>query len=101
MDKCVGIVLAGGKSRRMGKDKSLLEFYGKTLLQRIIDEQKKLLEEVYVIGKGTENFTNAIGIFDKIENKGPFGGLYTALSEIKSDWYLISPCDKSKILPFT
>jgi len=93
MDKCVGIVLAGGKSKRMGKDKSLLDFYGKTLLQRIIDEQKKLLDEVYVIGKGTENFTDAIGIYDKIEDKGPFGGLYTAQSEIKSDWYLISPCD--------
>ena len=93
MDKYVGIVLAGGKSRRMGKDKSLLDLYGKTLLQRIIDEQKKLLNEVYVIGKGTENFNNAIGIYDKIENKGPIGGVYTALSEIKSDKYLISPCD--------
>ena len=93
MDKCVGIVLAGGKSGRMGKDKSLLDFHGKTLLQRIIDQQRMLLDNVYVIGKGTENFTDAIGINDKIENKGPIGGLYTAMSEIKSDWYLISPCD--------
>ena len=93
MDNCVGIILAGGRSRRMGKDKSLLDFHGRTLLQRIIDEHRKLLNDVYVIGKKTEYFENATGIYDKIEDKGPIGGLFTALSEIKSDWYLISPCD--------
>jgi molybdopterin-guanine dinucleotide biosynthesis protein A len=71
----------------------LLDFHGRTLLQRIIDEHRKLLNDVYVIGKGTEYFENATGIYDKIEDKGPIGGLFTALSEIKSDWYLISPCD--------
>jgi molybdopterin-guanine dinucleotide biosynthesis protein A len=93
MNNCVGIILAGGKSRRMGKDKSLLDFQGRTLLQRMIDEHRKLLDDVYVIGKGTEYFENATGIYDKIEDKGPVGGLFTALSEIKADWYLISPCD--------
>lgn len=93
MNKYIGIVLAGGKSLRMGEDKSLLDFNGQTLLQRIINEQRKILEEVYVIGKGNEYFQNAKGIYDKIEGKGPVGGLYTALSEIKADWYIISPCD--------
>ena len=93
MIDCVGIILAGGKSRRMGKDKSLLEFEGKTLLQRIIDEQNMLLNKVFVIGKGTDNFENATGIYDQVENIGPIGGLFTAMSEIKADWYLISPCD--------
>ncbi len=93
MAKYVGIILAGGKSRRMGKDKSLLDFQGRTLLQRTIDEQRKILDHVYVIGKGNEYFENATGIYDKIEDKGPIGGLYTALCEIKTDWYLISPCD--------
>ena len=93
MINCVGIILAGGKSRRMGKDKSLLEFEGKTLLQRIIDEQNMLLNKVFVIGKGTDNFENATGVYDQVENIGPIGGLFTAMSEIKADWYLISPCD--------
>lgn len=93
MIDCAGIILAGGRSKRMGKDKSLLIFEDKTLLQRMIDEQKKLIRDVYVIGKGTESFDNAEGILDKVENLGPIGGLFTAMSEIHANWYLISPCD--------
>jgi molybdopterin-guanine dinucleotide biosynthesis protein A len=93
MDNCVGIILAGGKSKRMGEDKSLLKFRGKTLLQRIIDEQNKILNNVYVIGKESKNFEDAIGVKDKIFDKGPIGGLFTAISEIRSEWYLITPCD--------
>ena len=93
MIDCAGIILAGGKSKRMGKDKSLLKFEGKTLLQRMIDEQKKIVSNVYVIGKGTENFENAEGIFDKVENIGPIWGLFTAMSEVQANLYLISPCD--------
>lgn len=88
-----GVVLAGGKSNRMGIDKSLLKFKGTTLIQRIIDEHKKLVENVFVIGKESGQFQNARGIKDNIENIGPMGGLYTALSQIKANWYLISPCD--------
>jgi molybdopterin-guanine dinucleotide biosynthesis protein A len=93
MINCVGIILAGGKNKRMRKDKSLLDFKGKTLLQRIIDEHNQILDNVYVIGKSTEHFKNATGINDKVENKGPIGGLYTAMHEINAEWYLISPCD--------
>jgi molybdenum cofactor guanylyltransferase len=93
MIDCAGIILAGGKSKRMGKDKSLLKFEDKTLLQRMIDEQKKLVTDVFVIGKETENFENAEGILDKVQNIGPIGGLFTAMSAIKANWYLISPCD--------
>ena len=93
MTDCAGVILAGGKSKRMGLDKSLLEFKGKTLIQRIIDEHNKLVENVFVIGKETGTLQNAIGVKDNIENIGPIGGLYTAMSEIKANWYLISPCD--------
>ncbi len=93
MNNIAGIILAGGNSKRFGTDKSELNFNGLSLLQRIISEHKKILEEVYVIGKEDNEIDNAIGIRDKISNIGPIGGLFTAMHNIDTNWYLLSPCD--------
>lgn len=93
MNKIVGLILAGGNSERMGRDKSKLDFGGKSLLQRIINEHRKIVDQVYVIGKNEYEVENAVGIPDSVENIGPIGGLFTGMNHIKADWYLISPCD--------
>ena len=53
-------------------------------------EIETFISDIYVIGKGTESIDNAKGILDKVENLGPIGGLFTAMSEIKANWYFIS-----------
>ena len=72
-----GIVLAGGKSTRMGSDKALLEFQGKTLLDIAI----KLLTD-----SGIKNtvISGQLGIQDKHPNKGPIGGILSCLISLKS-----------------
>jgi len=93
MSNIAGLILAGGESRRIGTDKSILKFQGVSLLQRIVDEHKKVVDSVYVIGKKDKFVENVTGIPDTVKNIGPIGGLHTGMSLIDADCYLISPCD--------
>lgn len=93
MREVVSLILAGGKSERMGIDKSKLDFKGKSLVQRIIAEHQKIINDVYVVGKTSVEIDNIFCIADEIQDIGPIAGLYTGMNSIDAEWYLISPCD--------
>src|ERR1700722_18265791 len=89
-----GFVLAGGASRRMGQDKALLPLGSRTMVERIADEVRSAAGNVTIIGP-IERYAH-LGfpvVPDKVENCGPIGGLYTALSITKADWNLVVACD--------
>jgi len=48
-DNKLGAILAGGQSKRMGKDKLFLQLNGKTLIEHSIDKVKKHLQKVIII----------------------------------------------------
>ena len=48
-DNKLGAILAGGQSKRMGKDKLFLQLNGKTLIEHTIDKVKKHLQKVIII----------------------------------------------------
>ena len=74
------IVLAGGKSSRMGENKALLTFEGEPLLARIGNCLEDLGHEVYIAGKKAEyDVFPYPQIADIYPNKGPLGGIYSAL----------------------
>lgn len=76
MNNIIGVVLAGGRSTRMGKNKATLELKGKKLLDRMItllNDAK--CEDVYVSG----DFEGYNCIVDVYKNKGPLSGIYSAL----------------------
>ncbi|WNO11528.1 molybdenum cofactor guanylyltransferase [Teredinibacter sp. KSP-S5-2] len=88
-----GLVLAGGESRRMGKDKALLTIQGKSWLEYSCDRLVQSgCEHVYV------SRNQGDGIADLIPNKGPVGGVYSVLHyicehEIELDWLTVIPVD--------
>jgi molybdopterin-guanine dinucleotide biosynthesis protein A len=89
-----GYVLAGGRSTRMGRDKALLPFGRATLLDHVAQCVHQSAGNVTVIGP-PERYA-AFGypvVADHVENSGPLGGLFTALSITPSDWNLIVACD--------
>ena len=51
--KRTAIILAGGKSSRMGEDKGLMLFEGKTMIQYIIDTIQPLVDDVIIISNQT------------------------------------------------
>ena len=87
------VVLAGGLSSRMGRDKSDLEYKGRTFLQTQIDKGKDLgIRDILVSGYHGDNCTEKI-IKDRHEKKGPLGGLEASLRECRNKRCLVLSVD--------
>ena len=100
------IILCGGKSSRMGRDKGSMIIKDKPMIKHIlstlnhqINEAVIVLNEQSRIDKYREfinpqDYAYTITFAeDKIKNKGPMPGIMTGLSYISSDYALILPCD--------
>tara|TARA_B100000315_G_C14511563_1_gene557208 strand:+ start:362 stop:964 length:603 start_codon:yes stop_codon:yes gene_type:complete len=101
LDKVTGIILAGGKSSRMGQDKAFLAMGDKTLFEVVMDKMLKFFKEVVVVVAEPslyEKYNQKILIKkDIIPESGPLGGLYTGLLfSSNRDNFLIA-CD----MPFS
>lgn len=92
--KLNAFILAGGKSSRMGVDKGLVPLAGKPMIQYIIETLESLKLPIYIISNNAEykNFGHPV-FEDLISDKGPIGGIYTALSVSDSEVNLILSCD--------
>ena len=94
------IVLAGGRSRRMGRDKALLEFEGKPLLQRVCEVASSCAERTYVVTPWGDRYAH-LSLPAQIvpeplasENpKGPLSGFAVGVRLVKSEWVLLLACD--------
>jgi len=87
-------ILAGGKSSRMGTDKGLVIVDGKPMIQHIINEIEQLNVPIYIVTNNIayEQFKLPI-IKDIIPDKGPLGGILTALSHSKTSKNVLLSCD--------
>ena len=92
-----GLVLTGGKSERMKKDKALLEYKGVPHAQYIRDVLGEFCEEVYLSAKpeqwkGTA-LENLPTINDEEKNAGPIGGILSAFAKYpEANWFVVA-CD--------
>tara|TARA_A100001015_G_scaffold166473_1_gene185041 strand:- start:1228 stop:1827 length:600 start_codon:yes stop_codon:yes gene_type:complete len=96
-----GLVLAGGESRRMGRDKALLSYSGEsTQLERIVDLLSKICQKVFVSQRKDQSFpipSKAEVVFDSIASvKGPLCGILSAMQAFPQAHWLVLACD----LPF-
>ena len=112
-DVCA-VILAGGKSSRMGRDKASLTLGHKTFLQRIAAELDACgFQEKYVSlgsgsrygmheeesGTGTGEKTEILipggwsVLRDRYRDCGPLGGIHAALSSCRAEWALFVSCD--------
>jgi len=101
-DNILGAILAGGQSKRMGKDKLFLELNNKKLIEHTIDKVKKYLKKVIIITNQDNEFfskNNLITVKDCIEGQlGPLVGILTAMKWAKENlskcsWIATFPCD--------
>ena len=97
-DQIVGAVLAGGESRRMGRDKALLSFGGKPLIERTAQLMQSIFSQVLLVaGRRREyRFLGLPVVPDRLANSGPLGGIHTALLRGASQPVFVVACD----LPF-
>ncbi|MBI5193111.1 MAG: molybdenum cofactor guanylyltransferase [Nitrospirae bacterium] len=93
-----GIILVGGKSRRMGQDKAVMSVGGKKVFRRILDVFEPLFDEILIVTDKKGKFADYgyHEVVDLIPESGPMGGIYTGLFYAKSDKVFAASCD----LPF-
>lgn len=95
-ENATAIILAGGKSTRMGgEDKSLLPVDGKPLIEHISDQLKGHFEEVLIGANDPEKyaFLNLRVIPDIEAGKGPLMGILSCLDASDSELNFITACD--------
>lgn len=89
-----GVVLAGGASRRMGRDKARLELGGRSLLQRQVDKLRALgVGDIMVSGAGCAAPPGVRVIADERPGNGPLGGLHACLRAARCDACLVVSVD--------
>ena len=86
------VVLAGGKSSRMGQDKALMKMSGKTMIQHVVDNLAKVFDEVFISGNRSGDPVPMNVIKDRYEQKGPMEGIRSALEHCQEDIFVCS-CD--------
>jgi molybdopterin-guanine dinucleotide biosynthesis protein A len=89
------VIQAGGESRRMGRDKALIPFLGKPLIERVLHRVAPLADEVLVTTNRPESYSFlGLPLFsDLVPGRGALGGLFTALSAARHELVAVVACD--------
>jgi molybdopterin-guanine dinucleotide biosynthesis protein A len=98
--KYTGIILAGGQSSRMGKEKGLIHWKGKTLIEHAIAILSPLCENI-IISTNYDHF-NSFGypvVGDLFPGCGPMGGIFSALTKSETLNNLVIPSDTPFVNP--
>jgi len=111
--KISAILLAGGQSKRMGKDKAFLQLDGKTFLRIIAEKLSAYCEQIIVSGnrEKEEYLSQLYGIKSQIDfvkdvnpYTGPLNGIISCRKKIKNELVFISTCDtpflQEDIIPY-
>jgi len=89
-----GIILAGGKSSRIGSDKGFLLLNNKIFIQHIIEAMQPLVKEIIIVSNNTDyDVFNLKRVNDLIENAGPLAGVYSGLHHSNTENNLVLSCD--------
>lgn len=89
-----GIVLAGGRSKRMGRSKAELTLGGRSLLQWQVDKLRALgIEDIMLSGSGFKNIPYTRTVPDGLTERGPLGGILACLRAARNDRCLVLSVD--------
>ena len=98
-----GIVLAGGAGRRIGADKAVLEFGGRTLLEITVERLLEITDDVVVAcGRGRRAGWPELSVplvVDGVDNRGPLAGLAAGLNAISHEAAVVVACDMPFLNP--
>ncbi len=98
-DAVSGIILAGGRSRRLGRDKAVEPFEGQPLIRRVIERIQPLTGEIVVVvadaarGDGLPLEKSERVAVDLYPGGGSLGGIFSGLSAANGQWGLVVACD--------
>lgn len=92
--KITAILLAGGKSSRMGTDKGIVEVNGVKMIESIILAVKPVVNEIIIIANNDHYDYLGYSVYnDLIKESGPLAGIYTGLFYSNTETNLVISCD--------
>jgi molybdopterin-guanine dinucleotide biosynthesis protein A len=96
-----GIVLCGGRSRRMGRDKASLPFLGETLLARVVRAVRGAVGEVVLVAREGQDLGEAREPVarDPAEGLGPLAGIAAGLRAVRAERAFVTGCDAPFLTP--
>ncbi|WP_158541101.1 molybdenum cofactor guanylyltransferase [Sporosarcina sp. BI001-red] len=94
----IGIVLAGGQSRRFGSTKAFAMYNGKCFYEYAITALAPHCSQIVVVARKEDvnRFPSTLHIVTDLQEfagQGPLAGILTGMNTIQSDWYAVLPCD--------
>lgn len=105
--RLAAIILAGGKSTRMGRDKALLTIQDRPLLTHVCTVAQSCLAHVYVVTPWISKYRELVPIDVRFieetiilaneESNCPLIGFYQGLQQIDAEWILLLACDLPKL----
>lgn len=91
------IILSGGKSSRMGRDKGLLATFKGAFIEDLVQMASRITSNVIIsVSKETKRkyeYLNLPLIVDELENVGPLGGICASIKKVKTNWFLLLAVD--------
>ena len=91
------LLLAGGKSARMGTSKAELLYEGKTFLEHMLERAQALgIEKCYISGYDSRR-EDVQTVWDIYPNRGPLSGLHASLKAMDTPYCLVLPVDAPKL----
>lgn len=99
MNDLTVILLAGGKSSRMGKDKALLDWRGKPLIQALVESWQPVVSQVIVVTKDKEKFgfLGTTVVSDRFPCFSPLAGMATGLFSSRTEFNFVLACDMPRV----
>ena len=96
-----GIILSGGKSTRMGENKSLMKINGKTIIEHVNDLIQSLFSNVILISNNPDEYEFlGIKIYkDIFPGMGPLAGIHSGLKNSSTQKNFIISCDIPLMTP--
>ena len=88
-----GVILAGGRSRRMGRDKATISLAGRTLFEHAYGAFKAVFEQVLIAGDRPDLASEAVPCFADEFPGSALGGIHGGLKAARTPWIFVMPCD--------
>ncbi len=95
------VILAGGESRRMGRDKAFLPLFGRPVIEWILGTLRPLFRRIIIVANRPQLYSGygAEVMRDALDIRGPLTGIYTALSVSEGGYNFVFGCDMPFLNP--
>lgn len=95
------LILAGGKSSRMGTNKAELDFHGQTFLETLIEKAREMGFSDIIVSGYPHEISSFTPIMDEFEGRGPLGGMYSCFKAAKHPFCFVITVDVPQLVDET